>query len=72
MKDPKYIAYLQHTIEVDKETIVNGQLTLDEVIATAQNIKKTEAQIERMLNPRTRKPKIVETPISENPVGETE
>lgn len=74
MKDPLFVEFsimrLNEQITADKETISGGQLTLDEVIATAQGIKAKEAQIARLQNPRTRKPKVVETPIGENPVGE--
>lgn len=69
MKDPLFVEFsimrLNEQIAADKETIIGGQLTLDEVIATAQGIKAKEAQIKRLQNPRTRKPKTVETPVVE-------
>lgn len=69
MKDPLFVEFatmkLNEQIETAKATITSGNLTLDEVIAAAQGIKALESRIDRMHNPRTRKPKVIPTELAE-------
>lgn len=70
MVDNDYIGFLNSQIETHKAAISTGSIsegtiTLDEVIVHGQEIKRLEAKINRMLNPRPRTKKVAEPEVVE-------